>query len=367
VADSFVRRAVPAVLAALVLAAPLVAAGPAAAHGTTSEAWVTATAPANGHVRAVFALEYDLLVVSAADMEKDDPFFRAGTKAFDDFDDKEQADAIEAHAATVVRYLDQHVPVTVGGRRCIPTKAGPVRIEQRVGVPYALLPLDYGCTGKGEGHTISSSLFPGTEGYVRSTTTHVAYDLDLHSGRVDLVATHPTVSTEQTLLARSEEYFRLGVRQLLWKLDRILFLLVLIAVARRSRDTLRAIGTFTAAAVATSLLAGLNVIDVSSRIVDPAIALGIVVLAALGLWRARRGVESFGRAWFGLLFCFGLIFGLGFADALDKSRSSSWRLLSSLLVFDVGVAVAELGIIVVALAVLALLRGRAHRPAVTRG
>ena len=53
------------------------------------------TAPETGHVRAELGLEYDLLVVSVADFEKDDPLFKVGTAAFDSGDSAQQAAALE--------------------------------------------------------------------------------------------------------------------------------------------------------------------------------------------------------------------------------------------------------------------------------
>ena len=59
---------------------------PAFAHGFSSVVYVDATSPERGHVRTALGLEYDLLVVSAADDENDDPLFREGTAAFEDGD-----------------------------------------------------------------------------------------------------------------------------------------------------------------------------------------------------------------------------------------------------------------------------------------
>ena len=56
------------------------------AHGFTSVVYVDATSPERGHVRTELGLEYDLLVVSAADFEHDDALFQAGTAAFEDGD-----------------------------------------------------------------------------------------------------------------------------------------------------------------------------------------------------------------------------------------------------------------------------------------
>jgi hypothetical protein len=46
-------------------------------------------------------LEYDLLVVSAADYEKDDPLFQDGNAAFEAGDSAKQATALAAHAGSV--------------------------------------------------------------------------------------------------------------------------------------------------------------------------------------------------------------------------------------------------------------------------
>ena len=51
-------------------------------------------------------LEYDLLVVSAADAEQDDALFQDGTAAFDDGDATEQAAALDDHARHRPRLRD---------------------------------------------------------------------------------------------------------------------------------------------------------------------------------------------------------------------------------------------------------------------
>ncbi len=51
--------------------------------------------------------------------------------------------------------------------------------------------------------------------------------------------------------------------------------------------------------------------------------------------------------------------GLGFAGALGIDAAFSWTLLSSLLVFNVGIESVQLGIILVVFPALALLRRRA--------
>ena len=69
----------------------------------------TSTSPRRrrGHVRTELGLEYDLLVVSAADAENDDPLFQEGTAAFEDGDAAEQAAALDAHADVGRRLRDR--------------------------------------------------------------------------------------------------------------------------------------------------------------------------------------------------------------------------------------------------------------------
>src|SRR3954471_22669971 len=98
-----VRRGLSIVLAAAVLL--LLAAGSAFAHGFSSVVYVDASSPERGHVRTVLGLEYDLLVVSAAHAENDDPLFKEATPAWEDRDEAREAAALDGHAAAILAYL----------------------------------------------------------------------------------------------------------------------------------------------------------------------------------------------------------------------------------------------------------------------
>ena len=78
-ANSVRNRARSALLAVVFAGALLLPVESAVAHGFSSVAYVDVTSPERGHVRTVLGLEYDLLVVSAADSENDDALFRDGT------------------------------------------------------------------------------------------------------------------------------------------------------------------------------------------------------------------------------------------------------------------------------------------------
>src|SRR4051794_20239070 len=93
------RRTRPLVLVLLVAfaAAQLLSTASAVAHGFSSVVYVDMTSPEKGHVQVTMGLEYDLLVVSAADAERDDQLFRQGTPAFNDHDPGREVAALRDH------------------------------------------------------------------------------------------------------------------------------------------------------------------------------------------------------------------------------------------------------------------------------
>ena len=369
-----VRRTIVAI-AAVVLAF-LSVGQPAAAHGFSSVVYVHVSAGDEGRIRTELELEYDLFVVSTADFEHDDPLFETGNAAFEARDTKGQAAALNAHAESAVRYVTRRFSVAAGGRPCTPTQAGEFTIGRWQGVPYADLPLDWVCPGPGDDHQVRSGLFPDAEHYVTGTKTIATYDVDGRSGSAALDAAHPSFSTDQTWYERFWEFFRLGAEHLLTGTDHILFLLALIAGSRRLREIVLAATSFTLAHSVTFMLAALGLVDVPSRVVEPVIALSIAVVAGWYLWRIwRQGghaadlVEPSGGGHFSLdragwtrlavVFCFGLVHGLGFAGALGIDKAFSWTLLWSLLVFNVGIEGVQLTIIALVFPLLTVLRHRA--------
>jgi len=336
--------------------------------------YVDLTAPAKGHVRADLGLEYDLLVVSAADYEKDDALFEMGTAAFDSGDSAKQSAALAAHSDSVMKYVTQRFVITAGSNACTATQQGDITIQQREGVPYAFLVLDYQCPAA-DVHEVRSGLFPDSETYVRGTKTIVTYDLDLQKGSSALDSEHPSFSTHQSFAERFWEFFRLGAEHLLTGLDHILFLLALIAGSRRLREIVLAATTFTLAHSVTFILAALGVVHVSPSFIEPVIALSIAVVACWHLWRIwRRGrlatdlatssrshvsLDRAGWTRLGVVFCFGLVHGVGFAGALGIQQAWSWTLLWSLLVFNVGIETVQLTLIAITFPLLMLLRRKA--------
>ncbi|MGI5524514.1 HupE/UreJ family protein [Micromonospora sp. CA-259024] len=373
-----VRRTVIVVAVGIVAAViPFLGAGTASAHGFSSTVYAKITAGDEGHIRTALELEYDLLVVSAADSGDNDPLFQAGTAAFEAGDAEAQVAALKSHASTVLTYVSDRFSVTARSADCQPTQVGDPTIGGRDGVPYATLLLDWTCPERVDEHEVRSGLFADDEGYVKGTKTIVTYEIDGRSGSAALDAANPSFSTGQAWYERFGEFFLLGAEHLLSGIDHILFLLALIAGSRRLREIVLAATSFTLAHSVTFMLAALGLVEVPGAIVEPIIALSIAVVAGWHLWGIwRRGghatdLETAGRGHFsldrsgwirlGVVFCFGLVHGLGFAGALGIDEAWSWTLLWSLLVFNVGIEVVQLGIIAVVFPLLLVLRRRAPK------
>jgi hypothetical protein len=355
----------------------LVSAGPALAHGFSSTVYVDVKAGAQpGHVRTELDVEYDLFIVSVADLENDDPLYKAGMPAWDDGDLPAQQRALNDHKTTAVKYLTDRFVLAAGRTDCVPEQVADFVVHMR-DVPYATIVLDWTCPEQEHDvhHVVRSSLFSDDEGYVKSAETIVTYDLDGRSGSAVLDRNNPSFSIQQSLGKRFWEFFRLGAEHLYTGLDHILFLLALIAGSRRLREVVLAATTFTLAHSVTFILAALGAVKAPASVVEPLIALSIAVVAAWHLWRlvTRRlhaaDIETRSRSHFaldkagwtrlGVVFAFGLIHGLGFASALGIDEAFSWTLLWSLFVFNFGIEVVQLAIVAVVFPALALLRRRA--------
>jgi hypothetical protein len=372
------RRTIAVVVAGLAATViSLLTTAPAFAHGFSSVAYVKVTGDTNGRVQTILELEYDLFVVSTADTQKNDALFRAGTAAFEEQDTPAQAEAVNKYPGSTLKYLTDRFSVRSNGRLCTASPAGGFSMETREGVPYAAVTLDWTCPDRAGAHQVRSSLFSDDEGYVKGTKTIVTYQIDGHAGSAALDSAHPSFSTAQTWYQRFGEFFKLGAEHLLTGIDHILFLLALIAGSRRPREIVLAATSFTLAHSVTFMLAALGLVDVPARVVEPIIALSIAVVAGWHLWRLwRRGdhatdLETHGGGHFtldragwtrlGVVFCFGLVHGLGFAGALGINEAFSWTLLWSLLVFNVGIETVQLTIIAIVFPLLIVLRRRSPR------
>jgi hydrogenase/urease accessory protein HupE len=171
---------------------------------------------------------------------------------------------------------------------------------------------------------------------------------------------------EQTEPAEMPTFFGfvwLGVQHIWTGYDHLLFLFALLVVCRTFRSIAAIVSCFTVAHSLTLALATLNIVNLPSRIVEPAIAASIVFVGVENL--IRRGEEPRGR--WALTFAFGLIHGFGFASVLRELGvgAGGGGIAVPLFTFNLGV---EIGQITIAAIVLPLVwRLRKNPQFVRRG
>ena len=153
-------------------------------------------------------------------------------------------------------------------------------------------------------------------------------------------------------------FVRLGVHHVISGIDHVLFVLVLLlgaAYGARERSLRAGLGGvagivtgFTLGHSVTLLAAGLDLVRVDSRLTESLIALSIVVV---GVENALR--EELRWRWVTAT-AFGLIHGFGFATVLANTELPRRGAVGALLSFNVGIELAQLGLVLLVFPLLAL-------------
>ncbi|HEV8581210.1 MAG TPA: HupE/UreJ family protein [Thermoanaerobaculia bacterium] len=147
------------------------------------------------------------------------------------------------------------------------------------------------------------------------------------------------VGGELPVLAQVGAFVRLGVEHIFLGYDHIMFLLGLILLGGRLRNLIKIVTSFTVAHSVTLILAATGVVVPPVRLIESAIALSIVYVAAENFW-----LREAAHRWI-LTFFFGLVHGFGFANVLHELGLPSRGLIASLLSFNVGVEIGQICIV----------------------
>lgn len=144
-------------------------------------------------------------------------------------------------------------------------------------------------------------------------------------------------------------YLVLGFKHILpLGFDHILFVLSLFLLSPKLKPIILQSTAFTVAHSVTLCLAAYNVINPSTRIIEPLIALSILYVALENIYSPRLKPSRIG-----IVFLFGLVHGLGFAGALTQMGLPKNAYFTSLIMFNVGVELGQLTIILLAYFLLA--------------
>ncbi|MFC4530368.1 HupE/UreJ family protein [Sphaerisporangium dianthi] len=338
------------------LAAVLLVAAPARAHVRTTSVAVDLRGQGDG-VAAVVDVEYDVLarLLGLDGALSPDAAGAGGTAA--EVPAEVRRTSLDAHASDAAAYIGGRLRLSRGSIGCTAGDDARVELADSGAVRVALA---YDCPASGA-LTVRSGVFRVSDGVIDETETMVAYDIDGRRGSTLLDAGHTSVTVGRTdLLSEIPRFVRLGAEHLLFGLDHVLFLLVLLLGAKRLRDVVEVATAFTVAHSVTLVLAAIGWVSVPGWIVEPLIALSIAFVALDNLLAPRTSHRL------PVVFGFGLLHGLGFADALSVDGPLSASTLADLVSFNAGIELAQLTIIALTFPALLLLRRAATTPVAVR-
>ncbi|RYF35543.1 MAG: HupE/UreJ family protein [Comamonadaceae bacterium] len=274
--------------------------------------------------------------------------------------------------------------------RCALAEASAPALERRVDGTYLVLQLQGQCA-VGEALDVDYSLFrevdPTHRGLLRvdlgAPAAPLLRSLDPVAGVVTMgLAAKPggvsTPAPAEHSMAAGAAFFLDGVHHILIGYDHILFLISLLLPAvlirtasgwtpvARWKDAVwpmvAIVTMFTLGHSITLALAGLGIVSLSPKVIEPAIALTIIVAAVDNIVPLLRGHRRL------FTFLFGLIHGFGFASVLSELDLPMGSFVAALLQFNLGVEAGQLVIVSVALSILlALRRWRGYRAVLLRG
>ena len=174
------------------------------------------------------------------------------------------------------------------------------------------------------------------------------------------------VEAAPSALEVARTYLVLGVEHILLGIDHLLFVLALLILVKGTRRLIWTVTAFTLAHSLTLAGATLGFMHVPVPLVEAAIALSNVFVAA-EIVRSRHGITGLTERfpWI-VAFTFGLLHGFGFASALSEVGLPQSAIPVALLLFNVGVEIGQLLFIASVLAVVAAARQIMRRFAVAQ-
>ena len=139
-------------------------------------------------------------------------------------------------------------------------------------------------------------------------------------------------------------YIKLGFEHIIpLGIDHILFVLCLFLLNPKLKPVLLQATAFTVAHTVTLGLSMYEVINPPAYIVEPIIAISIMYVAIENILS-----KELKKTRIGIVFVFGLIHGMGFASVLSDLGLPKESFLTSLLMFNVGVELGQISVIVLA-------------------
>jgi len=268
--------------------------------------------------------------------------------------DAPQWEDIDAAQDRVAAWMQRSMLLSSAGGACDASVGALERIESDISRDgWAVrVPIAYECPEPRRDLSLDDrAVFDGDPQH-ESLVAHDDGVTILRAGRqqVSLGQSPSTLDTALAFVGEGILHFATGFDHVLFVLGLLLGAGVVVqakGTRAAGREVVLVISGFTLGHSITLALAALDVVRVSSRIVEPAIAASIVIVAVCTALRPEQR-----RALAILAAAFGLVHGLGFSSVLAESLPSRGRLVP-LVAFNVGLELAQLAIVALALGPIA--------------
>ena len=248
------------------------------------------------------------------------------------------------HAPTLIAHMDQRLELSAGRRLKLDwTGVEPLPQRNSLKLSFRIPNAQPGAL------TIHTELFPYDPQH--QTFVNIYEGGKLHEQEIFSRDSGPHTyyrGTTSGVLEVIKTFVPAGVHHILIGPDHILFLCGLLLLGGSLKSLVKIVTCFTLGHSLTLTLATLSVLSPPASIVEPAIALTIIVVGADNLMRKPGGVDL--RPWAALVF--GLVHGFGFASVLREFGLPRQALGWSLFSFNVGVEIGQLLIVLIVASLL---------------
>lgn len=265
---------------------------------------------------------------------------------------------LSVHQPQVVQLLTSRLQLTVAGRQL---EAIPLGVELRADQGAVRLSLHYDWDKLPAKIEISALLFtyhPGHKSFVDIYQSGaLKQQLVFERGRERQTY---FLGRRQTTGSVVGTFIYQGVMHIFTGPDHVLFILGLLLLGGTLKQLLKIVTAFTVAHSVTLCLAALNVLNPAARIIEPAIALSIVIVGVYSMMQ-RNHYSAEEKRWDArllLAFGFGFIHGFGFANALRELELPQQALVQALFSFNLGVEFGQACIVLAAAPLLTMLHRR---------
>ena len=256
-----------------------------------------------------------------------------------------------AHQERIERYLASRLALEEDGFRRAEWGEAVVVDESEA------LQLEFRIPGPPRGAlSIDTALFPADPNH--QTFVNVYESGGLRQQFIFAAATRPQTyyrGTTAGALAVMGTFIPAGIEHIAIGLDHIAFLIGLLLLGGSLRKLATIVTAFTIGHSITLSLAALDIVTPPPWLIEPAIALSIVVVGVDNLLQRKENGRDL-RVFVALFF--GLVHGFGFANVLREFGLPQEALGWSLFSFNVGVELGQLAIVLVVASALALIRRR---------